>query len=115
MGIEPDTGDTRWTIRKVEGEFEYADGIVYTLTHHTRTLLLDATADPSELFGEHTTLAAYDGETGEKIWQKGIDGRASDLQLAFGVALIVARPVTMSVAADSGVPISIRLIAISLQ
>ena len=115
IGIEPQTGDTRWTIRKIEGEFEYADGIVYTLTHHTRSLLLDATADPSELFGEHTTLAAYDATTGERLWQQGIDGRAWDLRLAFGVALIVARPITMSVAADSGGPVSIRLIAISLQ
>ena len=115
VGLDPQTGDTLWTIRNVDGEFEYADGTLYTLRHHTRLLLLDATADPSELFGGHTTLAAYDATTGEQIWQQGIDGRASNLRLAFGVALLTARPDAMSVSADGGGPVSIRLIAISLR
>jgi len=115
MGLDPRTGESLWTFRKTEGEFKYANGIIYVLTHYTRLMLMDASADSSELARLHSTLTAYDAITGERIWQQGIDGRASRLRLAFGAALMVSRPDDFSISANPDRPKTMRLIAISLH
>jgi outer membrane protein assembly factor BamB len=115
IGLDPETGKTLWTIDKVEGSFEYADGVIYILSHHTQYLFMDATYDSSDIAKQVTSLTAYDAATGKKIWQQGIDGVVSDMKLAFGTALVVARPAVLSVAANQGRSSPVRLIAIALR
>jgi len=115
MGLDPETGKALWTIDKVRGRFEYADGVIYVLSGHTHYLFMDASADSSEISKEVTSLIAYDAATGKKIWQQGIDGVVTDLKLAFGTALLESHSDLTSLAANQNVPGPVRLIAISLH
>lgn len=114
LGIDLESGETRWSIRKIEGDFEFANGILYALRHSTRYLFMDASADPGDISKTFTNLGAYDCMTGEKIWETAIDGHASNLRLAAGVALMTSRPLEFSLSGGGGT-IPVRLIAISLQ
>ena len=113
-GFDAATGETLWTIDKVEGSFEYADGIIYILSHHTQFLFMDASVDSSDIAKEVSYLNAYDAATGEQIWRLGIDGVVSDLRLSLGTALVVARQAVFSTAANQGRSSPVRLIAIAL-
>ena len=115
MGLDPNTGEILWTIDKVEGSFEYANGVIYILSHHTQFLFYDGDADPSDLAKQVSYLKAYNAATGKETWRLGIDGVVSDLSLSFGTALVVARPSVLSVAANQGRASPVRLIAIALQ
>jgi outer membrane protein assembly factor BamB len=115
MALNPNTGETLWKIDKVEGSYEYADGVVYVLSHHTQYLLLDASADSSEIAKQVSYLNAYDAATGKQIWRLGIDGVVSDLKLSFGTALVIAYPMVLSTAANEGRSSPVRLIAIALR
>jgi outer membrane protein assembly factor BamB len=115
LALDIESGDTLWTKRKIDGELKYADGVLYTLRHTTRMLFMDASVDPSDIAKTVSNLSAFDVATGEKLWETGIDGRASDLRLAAGAALMISRPEQMSIASDTGGPVSVRMIAISLQ
>ncbi len=115
LGLDIESGEALWSIRKIEGEVEQADGIIYTLRHSTRSLLMDASADPSELAEVVSNLGAYDAVTGEKLWETGIEGYASGLRLAAGAAIMISRPEQFSIAAGSGGAATVRMIAISLQ
>ncbi len=114
LGLDIDNGETLWSIRKIDGEFEYADGILYVLRHTSKFLFMDASADPSELAKTVSNLGAYDVATGKRLWEAGIDGHASDLRLSAGAALMVSRPESLSLSAGGG-SVPIRLIAVSLQ
>jgi len=114
FGIDLDTGDVLWSISKIEGDFEYADGVLYALRHSTKLLLMDGSVDPGDISKTVTTMGAYDCMTGERLWETTMDGYASDLRLAQGVALAVARSATFSLSRGGQRPPA-RLIAISLH
>jgi outer membrane protein assembly factor BamB len=115
MGVSPENGEILWTIDKIEGTIEYADNVIYILTHHTQFLFMDATADSSDIAKQVSYLNAYDAATGKQLWRLGIDGDVSDLRLSFGTALVVARPSVLSLAANRGESSPVRLIAIALN
>jgi len=115
LALDIESGDTLWTKRKIDGEFKCADGVLYTLRHTTKMLFMDASVDPSDIAKTVSNLSAFDVATGEKLWETGIDGRASDLRLAAGAALMISRPEQMSTAGNTGGPVSVRMLAISLQ
>ena len=115
MGLDPYTGEKLWTIGDAGGEFRYADGTIYVLRHHQQNLLMDISADPSELAKGISSLTAYDASTGLRIWSENIDGFASNLQMAYGVILMETHASMVTTSAQIGDPMSVRLIAISLQ
>jgi outer membrane protein assembly factor BamB len=113
MGLDSRTGETRWKLRKVEDEFQMVEGIVYAVSHQLRVLLMDASVDPTQFAKEISTLAAYDAQTGEKIWQQGIDGRTSSMKLAFGAILLASYPVELNLSENPNMSGSVRLVAIA--
>jgi outer membrane protein assembly factor BamB len=114
LGIDLETGETRWSIPRIDGDFDYSYGIVYALRYYNRVQLLDASADPSEFAKTITNLGAYNFLTGEKLWETAIDGYASDLRLAQTVALVKATPAVLSFARGGG-EVAVRLVGVSLE
>lgn len=114
QGIDVGSGETRWTIPKIRGDFEYGEGFLYALRYVEREQFYDASADLSEMTKTISNLGAYDAITGERIWETGIDGFASDVRLARNVAVVETRPIASGsrVASDQG---PVRLIGISLR
>ena len=113
FGIDLNTGEVLWSISKIDGDFEYADGVLYALRHSTRYLFMDGSADPGDISKSVTTMGAYDCMTGERLWETTMDGHVSDLRLVQGVALAVAGSAMFSLSGGGDRPPA-RLIAISL-
>jgi outer membrane protein assembly factor BamB len=115
LGINIETGEQMWSLPKREGEFTFASGLLYMLSYSTQYQFMNASADPSDISKTISTLGAYNYLTGERIWERAIDGYASGLRVAQRVALVRSRPDVMSLASDGGGRGPARLIAISLQ
>ncbi len=113
-GIDVESGETRWSIPKIEGEFEYGRGFLYALRYFERLQLLDASVDSSQIAKTVSNLGAYDCLTGEKVWETGIDGYASDLRLTPFVGIVKSRSQVLTVGAAAEQRPG-RLIGISLE
>jgi len=111
-GIDIETGEKRWAIPKITGDFEFAGGRLYALRYFERFQMLDPSVDSSEITKTISNLGAYDATTGEKLWEAGIDGYASDLRLTDYVAIVTSHTAALTFAANEPPPP--RLVGISL-
>lgn len=113
-GINIESGEKLWSVPKITGDFQFAQGRLYALRYFEWMQLLDATVDPSQLAKRVSNLGAYDPLTGERVWESGIEGHVSDLALTDYAAIVTAREELFSIAGGQQ-PREVRLIGISLR
>jgi len=112
--IDLETGDVRWSIPKISGVFHFSQAFLYTLRHAERIQIYNPNAETGELSRTISHLRAFDAMSGEKIWEKNIDGYCTDMRVTENAIIVTSEQGVHTPGSYPDVA-PIRLVGISVE